>query len=64
MQEPKSTTDTMTSASVAAVMPCVGGFIYWVAQNGIEGPAERERQKIDEMPADESARDYMRECVD
>ena len=63
MPESKNIKDTASSASVAAVMPCVGGFIYWVAQSGIEARAERERQKNGEMPANESAAEDKRECV-
>ena len=64
MAESKSTTDTMSSASVAAVMPCVGGFIYWVAQHGNVARAERRHQKIGEIPANKNAADAERECVD
>jgi hypothetical protein len=50
MPESKNTnTDTMNTASVAAVMPCVGGLIFWVAQNSIEASAEIERQHKSEI---------------
>jgi hypothetical protein len=41
--------DTMNTASVAAVMPCVGGLIFWVAQNSIEARADIERQHKSEI---------------
>lgn len=39
----------MSTASVAAVMPCVGGLIFWVAQNSIEARTEIERQHKSEI---------------
>jgi hypothetical protein len=65
MPESKSTnTDPIKSASVAAVMPCVGGFIYWVAQSGIDARAEYERQYNSEIPAKKDTTGAARECVD
>lgn len=46
MPEAKNTnTDMMSSTSVTAVMPCVGGLIFWVAKNSIETEIERQEKK-------------------
>jgi hypothetical protein len=57
------TTDTKSAASVVAVMPCVGGLIFWVAQNSVEARAEIERQRESEIvrkgDATGAAREYI-----
>jgi hypothetical protein len=65
MSEAQNTdTDTNSAASVAAVMPCVGGLIFWVAQNSIEAHAGIERQHESEILRKGNATGAARECIE
>jgi hypothetical protein len=65
MPEPKSASnDTMTSASVAAVMPCVGGLIFLLGQNGTEARVGHEAQSSIEAGWTEDATSAVPECVE
>jgi hypothetical protein len=45
MPEPKSAdTDRMDAVTATAVMPCVGGFIFYVGQSRIEDRPDFENQ--------------------
>jgi len=54
----------MTSASVAAVMPCVGGLIFLLGQNGTEARVGHEAQSSIEAGWTEDATSAVPECVE
>jgi hypothetical protein len=56
MTEPKAAdTERMDALTSAAVMPCVGGFIFYVGQNRTEIRPDFENQNAGAMAVEEDA---------
>jgi len=61
MPEPKGAdTDRMETVTAAAVMPCVGGFIFYVGQSRIEDRPDLENRNASAMMGDARGADRKR----